>query len=209
MLRGDLDGEFVVQVNCSSADEDLKDKWSADLHKLGKWSNYRFGIVMVREGRSHSMRCNSVLILTPAADPTPQPAAQRNLAVVLLQERVDLKLTIVTFTSLGRALAHLHAAGLLHGDFKLLNIVRMPDGTWRIIDLDGAVKMGEPIGAKALSTAFMPPETTHLEGGEVAFRVPKEGAPYKPLLAHPTLDLWSFFVVLFRAITHKPLMAAV
>ena len=50
MLRGDLNGEFVVQVNCSSADEDLKDKWSADLHKLGKWSNYRFGIVMVREG---------------------------------------------------------------------------------------------------------------------------------------------------------------
>ena len=48
MLRGDLDGEFVVQVNCSSADEDLKDKWSADLHKLGKWSNYRFGIVMVQ-----------------------------------------------------------------------------------------------------------------------------------------------------------------
>ena len=58
MLRGNLDGEFVVQVNCSSPDEDLKDKWSAALHKLGKWSNYRFGIVMVREGRSHSMRCN-------------------------------------------------------------------------------------------------------------------------------------------------------
>ena len=31
------------------------------------------------------------------------------------------------------------------------------------IDLDGAVKIGEPIGAKALSTAFMPPEATHLE----------------------------------------------
>ena len=59
MLRGDLNGEFVVQVNCSSADEDLKDKWSADLHKLGKWSNYRFGIVMVRAGRAQSMRYNS------------------------------------------------------------------------------------------------------------------------------------------------------
>ena len=73
MLRGDLNGEFVVQVNCSSADEDLKDKWSADLHKLGKWSNYRFGIVMVREGRSHSMRCNSVLTLTPPTPPPPSP----------------------------------------------------------------------------------------------------------------------------------------
>ena len=80
-------------------------------------------------------------------------------------------------------------------------IIGLPHGAF-----DGAVAMGEPIGAKALSTAFMPPETTHLEGGEVAFRVPKEGAPYEPLLAHPTLDLWSFFVVLFRAIAHKPLI---
>ena len=52
----------------------------------------------------------------------------------------------------------------------------------------------------------MPPEATHLEGDEVLFRVPKEGAPYKFLKGHPTLDLWSFFVVLFRAIAHKPLI---
>ena len=171
--RDGLDGQFVVEVRCSSDDEALRAKWAADLPKLGKkWSKYRFGIVM--------------------------PAGQRNLAVVLLQERVDLPLVVVIFTSLGRALAHVHAAGKLHGDFKLLNLVRMPDGTWRIIDLDGAVAIGAPIGAKALSTAFMPPEATHLAGDEVLFRVPKKGAPtpYELLPAHPTLDLWSFFVVL-------------
>ena len=151
--RKGLAGEFVVEVRCSSDDEGLKEHWAADLPKLGKWSNYRFGIVM--------------------------PAAQRNLAVVLLQERVDLPLVVVIFTSLGRALAHVHAAGKLHGDFKLRNLVRMPDGTWRIIDLDGAVAIGAPIGAKALSTAFMPPEATYLVGDEVLFRVPKEGAPYR------------------------------
>ena len=58
--------------------------------------------------------------------------------------------------------AHLHAHGLIHADFKPLNVVRMPDGTWRLIDLDGAVKIGAPIGAKDLSTAFMPQETTYL-----------------------------------------------
>ena len=66
--------------------------------------------------------------------------------------------------------------------------------------------IGKLIGAKALSTAFTPPEATHLEGDEVLFRVPKEGALYEVLKAHPTLDLWSFFVVLFRAIAHKPLI---
>ena len=61
-----------------------------------------------------------------------------------------------------------------------------------------AIAIGAPIGAKALSTAFMPPEATHLAGDEVLFRVPKKGAPtpYELLPAHPTLDLWSFFVVL-------------
>ena len=48
-----------------------------------------------------------------------QPAGQRNLAVVLLQERVDLTLAKTIFTFLARALGHLHANGLIHGDFKV------------------------------------------------------------------------------------------
>ena len=86
--------------------------------------------------------------------------------------------------------------------------MRMFDGTWRLIDLDGAVTIGAAIGAKALSTAFMPPETTYLLDGEVVFRVQKEGVPYEPLTAHPTLDIWSFMAVLYRAIAHKPLLEA-
>lgn len=88
----------------------------------------------------------------------------------------------------------------------------MPDGTWRLIDMDGAVVMGKPIGAKALSTAFMPPETTRVQGEEVVFRVQKHEAEalmaHRPLMAHPTLDIWSFAVVLFRAIAHRPLIEA-
>ena len=81
----------------------------------------------------------------------------------------------------------------------------MPDGSWRLIDLDGAVKIGDEIGAKTLSTAFMPPESTHVQGGEVVFRIRKFA---NALVAHPTLDIWSFVVVLYRAIAHKPLIEA-
>ena len=81
----------------------------------------------------------------------------------------------------------------------------MPDGSWRLIDLDGAVKIGDEIGAKALSTAFMPPESTRVQGQEVVFRIRKFA---NALVAHPTLDIWSFMVVLFRAIAHKPLIEA-
>ena len=76
--RENLDPKYVVQVIHASTDEALRDLWQADLAKLGKWSSYRFGIVM--------------------------PAAQRNLAVVLLQERVDLQLVVKIFEFLGRAL---------------------------------------------------------------------------------------------------------
>ena len=89
----------------------------------------------------------------------------------------------------------------------------MPDGTWRLIDLDGAVKIGDLIGAKALSGAFMPPESTYVQGGEVVFRTRQFGNENEnenehALAAHPTLDIWSFMVVLFRTIVHKPLIEA-
>ena len=103
-----------------------------------------------------------------------------------------------------------------------------------LIDLDMAVGVGEPVGAKQLSTAFVGPETTHetvdADGGAAAeFRkadaypngvakLPLKapvGADYSGgegyatdglLLAHPTFDLWSYGVVLYYAIAHKPLL---
>ena len=178
--RNGLDPTFILKVIYKSTDGNLASKWMSELPP--EYRDYQYGIVM--------------------------PAAERNLMVVLLQERVDLALAKTMFASFARALGHLHKKGLIQGDFKPGNVVRMPDGSWILIDLDGAVKIGAPIGAKALSTAFMPPEATHVQGDEVVFRVPKEGAPYMPLAAHPTLDLWSFTVVLFRVIAHKPLLEA-
>ena len=76
--REKLNPKYVVPVIHASTDEVLQELWQADLAKLGKWSSYHFGIVM--------------------------PAAQRNLAVVLLQERVDLALAREIFEFLARAL---------------------------------------------------------------------------------------------------------
>ena len=175
-----LNTKFILKVIYNSTDDGLASKWMNELPPA--YQAFEFGIVM--------------------------PAAERTLMIVLLSERVDLPLAKTMFASFARALGHLHEKGLIQGDFKPGNTVRMPDGTWILIDLDGAVKIGAPIGAKALSTAFMPPEATHIQGDEVVFRVPKEGASYEPLAAYPTLDLWSFMAVLFRVITHKPLLEA-
>ena len=111
-----------------------------------------------------------------------------------------------------QALSHLHAHGRIHGDIKPANLMRMPDGTWVLIDLDNAVAFGEPIGAKDLSTAFVGPEATcQTAAGEVTFRalhrmakVMGEAEQFEPLPAHPTYDLWSLMVVLYRAVAHKP-----
>ena len=49
----------------------------------------------------------------------PQPAAQRNLMVVLLQEYVDLRTAKVMLKGLAYALKHLHDHGKIHGDLKV------------------------------------------------------------------------------------------
>ena len=102
----------------TSDDGTLKDIWEAELKKLGKWQNYRFGIVMVRFGLNFTTQQP-----TPNTQhqPPTQPAAQRNLAVVLLQERVDLALAKEIFAFLARALGHLHGNGIIHGDFKVID----------------------------------------------------------------------------------------
>ena len=88
---------------------------------------------------------------------------------------------------------------------QLLNCVRLPNGEWRITDLDGARTLGEEIDdTKDLSTSIIPPEmTVLLENGDVALRVRQKvkptsnPAPYEPLTAQATFDIWSIMVMLF------------
>ena len=87
---------------------------------------------------------------------------------------------------------------------QLLNCVRLPNGEWRITDLDGARTLGEEIDdTKDLSTSIIPPEmTVLLPNGDVALRVRKvkstsNPAPYEPLTAQATFDIWSIMVMMF------------
>ena len=135
-----LDPDLVVPVLATSADADLKEGWIQEVYsKLSPGRDFNFGLIM--------------------------PAAHRNLMVVLLQERVDLDEIKHIVRHLSRCLQHLHENGVIHGDFKPLNAVRMPGGVqWSLIDLDAAVRIGCPVAVKC-STAFCPPELTATVGG--------------------------------------------
>ena len=101
-------------------------------------------------------------------------AAKRNLMIALLQERLDFMDIVRIQEQLALGLCHMHAKGKLHADFKPLNLVRMDDGTWRLIDFDATVEIGNPVGAKT-SSAYCPPEmvTYAQRSEELSNDVPK------------------------------------
>ena len=101
-------------------------------------------------------------------------AADRNLQQIFLQERPDLNGVRAILQQIFEAVAHLHAEGLMHGDLKLLNVVRFRrDNRLRLIDFDAAAKIA-PVGGECescagakFSSAVLPPEMFHaLKQGE-------------------------------------------
>merc|ERR1719271_515064 len=106
-------------------------------------------------------------------------AAERNLAVVMLQEKMRVGEIAATMCQLAACLEHLHVVGQrIHGDFKPLNAMRMETLEWKLIDLDASALIDvEPAGSK-FSSAYSP-----------------------PVLAHPSFDAWGFGVVLYEALT--------
>ena len=168
-------------------------RWATDAARWG-FPDFKFGIVM--------------------------PAAHRNLMTAMLQERMDVPEVVKVFKNLAQCLRLVHERGHIHGDFKPLNCVRMKDGSWRLIDLDAAVKVSTEsapsyVGVKTEnSSAFAPPEmTVRLDGGRVALKdssnrdlLIAQGDGMLP--AHPTYDIWSFGVTLYRALRWAPLFEA-
>ena len=60
-------------------------------------------------------------------------AADRNLAVVMLQEKQGVDEIAATMCKLAACLEHLHVVGQrIHGDFKPLNAMRMETGEWKL-----------------------------------------------------------------------------
>jgi serine/threonine protein kinase/ankyrin repeat protein len=161
------------------------------------------------------------------------PLASRNLFVSLKQDNFfaskdNLDYVRNVFSKIVECVEHLHIKGVLHGDLKPLNIVKMNDNRydWRIIDLDASCRIDiDDIGFKS-SSAYMPPEAifnrTVLDGDSHPTYVPK--TPYLDdnysltevereqlfLLAHPSYDIWSLGCILYQ-LCHpdvKPLFSA-
>ena len=92
---------------------------------------------------------------------------------MLLQERLAFPAIVEMLRGLGGCLRHIHEQGLVHGDYKPLNAVRMTPSSsadsWRLIDFDCAAPFGEPLGLKSPSEAYCPPEMTWaVEEGDLA-----------------------------------------
>ena len=93
--RSGLDDRFVVGVRATS-DEIGAESFAAAAAKLGYGP---YGVAM--------------------------DAAERNLAIVMLQEKMRVRETAATMLQLAVCLEHLHVVGQrIHGDFKPLNAMR-------------------------------------------------------------------------------------
>ena len=124
-------------------------------------------------------------------------AADRNLAVIKLQERPTFKHIIHIMRQVALALQHLHSNSVVHGDIKPLNIVRCIEGgqeRYMLIDLDAAVRIGVDRVGRKYSSAYAPPEGMAAIAGIKGFP-----------LAHPSWDIHSYGVVLFELLTSTPL----
>ena len=94
--------------------------------------------------------------------------ADRNLDTIFRSERPALHTIRSLMSDVGDALKHLHDNNLIHGDLKMMNVVRISDKL-RLIDFDAAVRItkkgADPlkggtvhyVGAK-FSSAIIPPE---------------------------------------------------
>ena len=86
--------------------------------------------------------------------------AERDLLSAIQHEHFagrDFELVKLYARQILEALVHLHAAGILHGDIKPLNVVRS-GGRFKLIDLGSAVRFGNFAGTSKMSTAYLPPE---------------------------------------------------
>ena len=91
-------------------------------------------------------------------------AANRNLFQIYQSERPDLNKVRMLMQQVMECVQHLHEKKLVHGDIKMLNVVRLSlDNRLRLIDLDAAAEISAFGGdvsyvASKFSSAVLPPE---------------------------------------------------
>jgi len=124
-----LDSNYVLGLLPSPSEEDFKKAVLTLTHsQVESISNYKYGIVM--------------------------PAADRNLDGIFRQERPSMMKIKTLMMDKGKALEHLHENGIIHGDAKMLNSIRV-NSRIVLIDMDASCKKEfDKCGAKFSSGVF-------------------------------------------------------
>ncbi|KAH9111025.1 hypothetical protein AeMF1_006954 [Aphanomyces euteiches] len=164
------------------------------------------------------------------------PSADRSLEDIFLKERPSENAVRYLLEEVVLALQHLHSHGIVHGDLKKLNILRVQSHL-KLIDFDAATKFGQLIGTK-FSSGILPPEMfcklnsdaekrlheSYWKSDDPAayFKVkPKEdyvikayrqgsdcsSLPYTLVQATPTFDLWSLGCLMYQMWTGVELVS--
>ncbi|KAL3938522.1 MAG: hypothetical protein SGBAC_006589 [Bacillariaceae sp.] len=85
------------------------------------------------------------------------PFGDRNLDTIFRSERPDMVTVRTLAKEIGEAVAYLHENELLHGDLKMLNVVRI-NGRLSLIDLDASAQIDEDFAGAKYSSGVLPPE---------------------------------------------------
>ena len=153
------------------------------------------------------------------------PAADRNLRAIMDNERItDPEVIKRMFHEIVRAVKFMHDRGVMHGDIKPRNVVRI-DGRLVLIDLDASAEIGKQYSWSKYSSAYLPPEAFAFDFIEsvasneapVSASVRRFDASIPPActcslaqiaplrecigacgLAHRSHDMWSLGVLLYR-----------
>jgi len=142
-LRRSLNTEYVMRIFPS-------DKLSEDSDVATFIKPYlTFNDEAGQSPKGHTPEDYSHLLVMPFGD--------RNLDTIFRSERPDPLAVRNIMKKVGRSLAHLHEKGIVHGDLKMLNVVRT-HGRFVLIDLDASARESQDhVGAK-FSSGVLPPE---------------------------------------------------